>query len=254
MDAVVTLVLLAMVVLLAMFLATGSFFMVEQAQVAMIERFGRFDRIARAGLNSKIPLIERRAGRLSMRVQQLNVKIETKTQRQRLCRYRRLGAVPRRRGQGVRGVLQADQPRAADHRPCLRRGTFAGAGDDARPRVREKERHRGRGQHRAEGQDQRVRLRHRRLAGDRYSARRKGARGDERDQRRQPPARSRRTAGRSRQDQDRQGRRSRKGKQEIAGRRHRRRAHRDRRGHQNSVAALSSSRKAAFRPRRRCVR
>src|SRR5258708_17305077 len=46
----------------------------------MVERFGRFARIAPAGLNLKIPLIERQAGRLSMRVQQLNVKIETKTQ------------------------------------------------------------------------------------------------------------------------------------------------------------------------------
>jgi len=80
MDAVLLLIPLAVVIVLALILAGGAFFMVEQAQVAMVERFGRFDRIARAGLNLKIPLIERRAGWLSMRVQQLNVKIETKTQ------------------------------------------------------------------------------------------------------------------------------------------------------------------------------
>jgi regulator of protease activity HflC (stomatin/prohibitin superfamily) len=57
----------------------GAFFMVEQAQVALVERFGRFARIGRAGLNFKIPLIERKAGRLSLRVQQLNVRVETKT-------------------------------------------------------------------------------------------------------------------------------------------------------------------------------
>jgi len=57
----------------------GSFFMVEQAQVALVERFGRFARIARAGLNFKIPMVERKAGRLSLRVQQLNVRVETKT-------------------------------------------------------------------------------------------------------------------------------------------------------------------------------
>ena len=78
MDVVV--VLLVIVIVLAVVLLAGSFFMVEQAQVAMIERFGRFARIAPAGLNIKIPLIERQAGRLSMRVQQLDVKIETKTQ------------------------------------------------------------------------------------------------------------------------------------------------------------------------------
>ena len=80
MDAVATLAPLIVGIVLAVILLTGCFFMVEQAQVAMVERFGRFARIARAGLNMKIPLIERRAGRLSMRVQQLNVKIETKTQ------------------------------------------------------------------------------------------------------------------------------------------------------------------------------
>jgi regulator of protease activity HflC (stomatin/prohibitin superfamily) len=60
-------------------LLTASFFMVEQAQVTLVERFGRFARIARAGLNLKIPMIERKAGRLSLRVQQLDVKVETKT-------------------------------------------------------------------------------------------------------------------------------------------------------------------------------
>ncbi|HEV2337161.1 MAG TPA: SPFH domain-containing protein [Stellaceae bacterium] len=80
MDAVTLVILLTMVVIVTLILVGGSFFLVEQAQVAMVERFGRFSRIARAGLNWKIPLIERQAGRLSMRVQQLNVKIETKTQ------------------------------------------------------------------------------------------------------------------------------------------------------------------------------
>src|SRR5215469_1284138 len=79
MDAVATLAPLIVGIVLAVILLTGCFFMVEQAQVAMVERFGRFARIARAGLNMKIPLIERRAGRLSMRVQQLNVRVETKT-------------------------------------------------------------------------------------------------------------------------------------------------------------------------------
>jgi regulator of protease activity HflC (stomatin/prohibitin superfamily) len=75
----VILVLLAVVLVIVLCVLGGSFFMVEQAQVGLIERFGKFSRIAHAGLNFKLPLIERKAGRLSMRVQQLNVKVETKT-------------------------------------------------------------------------------------------------------------------------------------------------------------------------------
>jgi regulator of protease activity HflC (stomatin/prohibitin superfamily) len=79
MEQVIPGVLLLILVIIGIALLAGSYFVVEQAQVTMVERFGRFSRIARAGLNMKIPLIERKAGRLSMRVQQLNVKVETKT-------------------------------------------------------------------------------------------------------------------------------------------------------------------------------
>jgi regulator of protease activity HflC (stomatin/prohibitin superfamily) len=78
-STVVMLMILFVVLIVALSVLGGSFFMVEQAQVALIERFGRFSRIAHAGLNFKIPMIEKKAGRLSMRVQQLNVKVETKT-------------------------------------------------------------------------------------------------------------------------------------------------------------------------------
>jgi regulator of protease activity HflC (stomatin/prohibitin superfamily) len=78
-STVVWIPVLVVIAIFALILFFGSFLMVEQAQVALIERFGRFARIARAGLNMKIPMIERKAGRLSLRVQQLNVKVETKT-------------------------------------------------------------------------------------------------------------------------------------------------------------------------------
>lgn len=54
-------------------------FIVRQQTSAIVERFGRFTRIAPAGLNFKIPFIDRISGRLSLRIQQLDVKIETKT-------------------------------------------------------------------------------------------------------------------------------------------------------------------------------
>ncbi|BCX13926.1 MAG: protease [Candidatus Dojkabacteria bacterium] len=61
------------------FLLLLSFFTVEQQTVAIVERFGKFSRLSGPGLHFKIPLIERIAGRLSLRVQQLDVVAETKT-------------------------------------------------------------------------------------------------------------------------------------------------------------------------------
>src|ERR1700724_34969 len=78
-STVILLAVLFIAFIFALSLLGGSFFKVEQAQVAIIERFGKFARTASAGLNMKIPMIERKAGRLSLRVQQLNVKVETKT-------------------------------------------------------------------------------------------------------------------------------------------------------------------------------
>jgi regulator of protease activity HflC (stomatin/prohibitin superfamily) len=78
-TAIVLIPVLVVVVIVALSLLGGSFFKVEQAQVTLVERFGKFVRTAGAGLNMKIPMIEKKAGRLSLRVQQLNVKVETKT-------------------------------------------------------------------------------------------------------------------------------------------------------------------------------
>ncbi len=57
----------------------NSFFIIEQQSVAIIERFGKFLRIAGAGLNIKIPLIDRVAGKVNLRLMQLDVVVETKT-------------------------------------------------------------------------------------------------------------------------------------------------------------------------------
>src|ERR1700719_210113 len=58
----------------------GSFFTVETAQVAIVQRLGKFSRVAGPGLNWKTPLIETVVQRMSMKVQQFDVKVETKTQ------------------------------------------------------------------------------------------------------------------------------------------------------------------------------
>src|SRR3954447_3159331 len=57
----------------------GSFYTVQQQNRAIIERFGRYVRTAQPGLNFKIPYIEHIAQRVSLRVQQLLVEVETKT-------------------------------------------------------------------------------------------------------------------------------------------------------------------------------
>tara|TARA_B100000900_G_scaffold73801_1_gene58814 strand:+ start:73 stop:1008 length:936 start_codon:yes stop_codon:yes gene_type:complete len=56
-----------------------TFFIVKQQSAAIIERFGKFVSVRQSGLQLKIPLIDSVAGRLSLRIQQLDVVIETKT-------------------------------------------------------------------------------------------------------------------------------------------------------------------------------
>ncbi|PQJ16859.1 SPFH domain-containing protein [Aureicoccus marinus] len=55
------------------------FFIVKQQTAVIVERFGRFQSIRNSGLQMKIPLVDRIAGRLSLKIQQLDVIVETKT-------------------------------------------------------------------------------------------------------------------------------------------------------------------------------
>lgn len=63
---------------LVIILLTGLF-TVKQQSVAIVERFGKFKKASDAGLNFKIPLIDHIAGRINLRIQQLDVRVETKT-------------------------------------------------------------------------------------------------------------------------------------------------------------------------------
>ena len=69
------LVLFPLVLLLLM----GTFFIVKQQTAAVIERFGKFTSVRQSGLHIKIPVIDRVSGRLSLKIQQLDVVVETKT-------------------------------------------------------------------------------------------------------------------------------------------------------------------------------
>ena len=64
---------------LIFFLIYGAFFIVKQQTAAIIETFGRFSSVKQSGLQLKIPVVQRISGRLSLKIQQLDVIIETKT-------------------------------------------------------------------------------------------------------------------------------------------------------------------------------
>ncbi|KGL62418.1 SPFH domain-containing protein [Polaribacter sp. Hel1_85] len=66
-------------IVFAVLVVFASFFMVKQQTAAIIERFGKFQIIRHSGLQMKIPFVDRVAGKLSLKIQQLDVIIETKT-------------------------------------------------------------------------------------------------------------------------------------------------------------------------------
>lgn len=67
------------IVLLTLVVLFSSFFVVKQQTAVIVERFGRFHSIRNSGLQMKIPLVDRISGRVSLKIQQLDVIVETKT-------------------------------------------------------------------------------------------------------------------------------------------------------------------------------
>ena len=65
--------------LIALIALFSSFFIVKQQTSVIVERFGRFLSIRNSGLQMKIPLVDRIAGKVSLKIQQLDVIVETKT-------------------------------------------------------------------------------------------------------------------------------------------------------------------------------
>ncbi|VAW20993.1 Protein QmcA (possibly involved in integral membrane quality control), partial [hydrothermal vent metagenome] len=62
-----------------LFIILSGLFVVKQQTVFIVERFGKFKRTGHAGLNLKVPLIDKIAGKISLKIQQLDVIVETKT-------------------------------------------------------------------------------------------------------------------------------------------------------------------------------
>jgi len=67
------------IILFTLLIIISAFFIVKQQTAVIVERFGKFQSIRQSGLQIKIPLVDRISGRLSLKIQQLDVIIETKT-------------------------------------------------------------------------------------------------------------------------------------------------------------------------------
>jgi regulator of protease activity HflC (stomatin/prohibitin superfamily) len=65
--------------IIALIFCILTFFVVKQQEAAIIERFGKFIAVRHAGLHIKIPMIDSVVRRLSLRIRQLDVMVETKT-------------------------------------------------------------------------------------------------------------------------------------------------------------------------------
>ena len=63
----------------ALLLLLKTFLIVKEASAAVIERFGKFQSVRTSGLSLLIPFIDNKAALVNLRVQQLDVTIETKT-------------------------------------------------------------------------------------------------------------------------------------------------------------------------------
>ncbi len=75
----ITTVLIPIVVVFGLIILFTGIFTVKQQTSAVLERFGKFRSIRNSGLQFKIPIIDQIAGRINLKVQQLDVLVETKT-------------------------------------------------------------------------------------------------------------------------------------------------------------------------------
>jgi len=76
MDATILIPILVILFIIVIF---SGIFTVKQQTAAVVERFGKFLSIRNSGLHIKIPIFDQIAGRINLKVQQLDVLVETKT-------------------------------------------------------------------------------------------------------------------------------------------------------------------------------
>lgn len=75
----ITSILIPILVIFGLIILFTGIFTVKQQTSAIVERFGKYRNIRHSGLQFKIPIIDQIAGRINLKVQQLDVLVETKT-------------------------------------------------------------------------------------------------------------------------------------------------------------------------------
>ena len=71
--------LLYVLLIFTVVIIVTGIFTVKQQTAAIVERFGKFHSIRNSGLQFKIPIVDKIAGKVSLKIQQLDVVVETKT-------------------------------------------------------------------------------------------------------------------------------------------------------------------------------
>jgi len=66
-------------IFLVLILLFNGLFTVKQTTAAIVQRLGKFQSVAQSGLHFKVPVFDQIAGRISLKIQQLDVPVETKT-------------------------------------------------------------------------------------------------------------------------------------------------------------------------------
>jgi len=64
---------------LVLLIVASGIFTVKQQSAVVVERFGKFQSIRTAGLNFKIPVFDKKSRAISLKINQLDVNVETKT-------------------------------------------------------------------------------------------------------------------------------------------------------------------------------
>lgn len=76
MIATIVLVIILLIILGTLF---DGYFIVRTREAAILERLGKFQKVAHAGLHFKMPWVDRVRDKISLQVRQLDVMVETKT-------------------------------------------------------------------------------------------------------------------------------------------------------------------------------
>lgn len=72
-------IITALLAIGAISIIMGGWYTVKQQSAVIIQRFGKFQTVSLAGFHFKIPIIDKAAGKLNLKTQQLEVNVETKT-------------------------------------------------------------------------------------------------------------------------------------------------------------------------------